>query len=28
VKPISELKGLLVLRGGDAYQIVAPVTQQ
>ena len=28
VKPISELKGLLVMHGGDAYQIVAPVTRQ
>ncbi|HEV3315389.1 MAG TPA: protein-disulfide reductase DsbD domain-containing protein [Candidatus Angelobacter sp.] len=27
VKPISKLKGLLVLPGGTAYQIVAPVAQ-
>jgi thiol:disulfide interchange protein DsbD len=28
LKPVSELKGLLALPGGDAYQIVAPVSQR
>jgi thiol:disulfide interchange protein DsbD len=28
LKPVSKLKGLLVMRGGRAYEIVAPVVQQ